>query len=147
MVRGGGVFPWKLNRVKTGYEERVGWERLGNLVIIVTYVNPCMSTCMSTRDDNPHHDIFRYEFDKLESDHAWQSKLLYSPPCHSIFAVLTVIFAVMTGNTVITANIRGNDSTVLSVQRIFAVMTEYTVIMANIRGNDRNYCHYGEYSR
>ena len=29
-----------------------------------------MSTCMSTRDDNPHHDIFRYEFDKLESDHA-----------------------------------------------------------------------------
>ena len=50
---------------------------------------------MSTRDDNPHHDIFRYEF-------------------------------------VITAKIRGNDSTVLSVQRIFAVMTGYTVIMANI---------------
>ena len=94
-----------------------------------------MSTCMSTRDDYPHHDIFCYEFDKLESDHSDNQTF-----CHSIFAV-------MTGNTVITANIRGNDSTVLSVQRIFAVMTEYTVIMANIRGNDRNYCHYGEYSR
>ena len=101
-----------------------------------------MSTCMSRRDDNPHHDIFRYEFDKPKKRSCLTIKI-------SVFAVLTVIFAVMTGNTVITANIRGNDSTVLvlSVQRIFADMTGYTVITANIRCNDRKYCQYSEYSQ
>ena len=44
MVRGGGVF----NRVKTGYEERVGSERLGNLVIMVTYVNSYVNMYVNT---------------------------------------------------------------------------------------------------